>query len=101
MRPSLRSSRDFELSLNNNSQAVVHLNYRHDLLSSMKSSKHKLLSNFSFTDVQPPEGFPVIDVESVVFVLNYCHNRNDLEKSDYSFSPLTGSRLDLLAEYVR
>ena len=97
----MRSSRDVELSLNNTSQAVIHLSYRHDLLSSAKSSKHKLLSNVSFTDVQPPEGFPVVEVESIVFVLNYCHIGNYLEGSNYSSLPLTNSGLEVLAEYAK
>lgn len=96
----MRCNSNVEQSLNNISQAVVHLSYRHDLLSSLKSSKHKLLSNVSFTDFQPPEGFPTVEVESVVFMLNYCHNGSFLEKSNYSFLPLTGNGLEILAEYA-
>ena len=96
----MRSSHNSEQSFSDASQVVIRLSYCHDLRSSTKSSKHKLLSNVSFTDVRPPEGFPVVEVESVVFVLNYYSNGNCLERGERFSSPTSKSGLNMLAEYV-
>ena len=98
MRPSIRSSHESEQFLGDASQIVTHLSFCHDLCSSTKSSKHKLLSGVSFTDVQPPKGFPVVEVESIVFVLNYHSSGRRFDKSQRSlFSSFHGG-LELLAE---